>query len=130
MTEEVKKNAENMEVMSTLLGGNYVISEAIVSNMEKNYLTLAETEGEKEAEAVLENVKKEIEKIKDPQFKCIIATLILARCPINTQLSTINLHEKFLKIARMLNLSDAVKENPKVMEIVEELCKEDSDNNE
>lgn len=60
----------------------------------------------------MDTIEKALEKVKDPEFKAIIASIIWTKCPIGMQKSCIELHNKLLCAAMAAHMDKQTKGNP------------------
>lgn len=62
-------------------------------------------------EEVVDTIEKALEKIKDPEFKAIIASLIWTKCPLGMQKSCVKLHGEMVNTAMVARMQKRAKGN-------------------
>lgn len=115
MTKEKEsvKTVEDLKAQVTeMLGLDSMMDEDVVTNMKEVLINQAKSNGEDHIEEVVNTVLKAIEKIKNPEFKGIIASLIWTKCPMGMQESCIELHHKVLRTAMATHMQKQVGNNP------------------
>ena len=80
--------------------------------MKDKLITQAKNNGEEHIEEVINTIENALEKIKDPEFKAIIASFILTKCPIGMQKSCIKLHNNVLCAAMAAHIRKQTKDIP------------------
>ena len=94
--ESVERVKDLKAQVKDLLGADAMMDEDVTKNMKKILITLAKNDGEKHIEEVIDTIEKALEKIKNPEFKAIIASIIWTKCPMGMQKSCINYHSDML----------------------------------
>ena len=84
----------------------------LTKEMKDKLIAQAKNNGEKHIEEVMDTIEKALEKVKDPEFKAIIASIIWTKCPIGMQKSCIELHNKLLCVAMAAHMDKQTKGNP------------------
>ena len=96
-TKESVERVEDLKAqMRDLLGADAMMDEDVTKNMKETLITLAKSDGEKHIEEVIDTIEKALEKIKNPEFKAIIASIIWTKCPMGMQKSCIDQHNRLL----------------------------------
>ena len=99
-TNESVKRVEDLKAqVKDLLGVDAMIDEEVIKDMKEKLISQAKGKGEEHIEEVLDTIEKALEKIKDPEFKAVIASIVWTKCPLGMQKSCIELHEKLLYAA-------------------------------
>ena len=112
-TKESVERVEDFKAqVSELLGVDAMMDEGVIKEMKDNLITQAKNNGEEHIEEVIDTIEKALEKIKDPELKAIIASFILAKCPMGMQKSCIELHNKMLCAAMAAHMQEQTKGNP------------------
>lgn len=112
-TKESVERVEDFKAqVSELLGVDAMMDEGVIKEMKETTITLAKNNGEEHIEEVIDTIENAIEKIKDPEFKTIIASFILTKCPMGMQKSCIKLHNKMLCAAMAAHMQKQTKGNP------------------
>lgn len=97
---KTKKSVERVKDLKAqvrdLLGVDAMIDEDVTENMKETLITLAKSDGEEHIEEVIDTIERALEKIKNPEFKAIIASIIWTKCPMGMQKSCIDYHSKML----------------------------------
>ena len=113
---KTKKSVERVKdfkaQVSELLGVDAMIDEDVIKEAKETIITLAKNNGEEHIEEVIDTIENALEKIKDPEFKAIIASFILTKCPMGMQKSCIELHNKMLCAAMAAHMREQTKGNP------------------
>ena len=88
-TKESVERVEDFKAqVSELLGVDAMMDEDVTKKVKDKLITQAKNNGEEHIEEVINTIENALEKIKDPEFKAIIASFILTKCPIGIQNST------------------------------------------
>ena len=112
-TKESVERVEDFKAqVSELLGVDAMMDEDVIKSMKENLITRAKNNGEKCIEEVINTIEKALEKIKNPEFKAIIASFIWTKCPMGMQKSCIKLHNKMLCAAMAAHMREQTKGNP------------------
>ena len=112
-TKESVERVEDFKAqVSELLGVDAMMDEDVTKEMKETIITQAKNNGEEHIEEVIDTIESALEKIKDPEFKAIIASFILAKCPMGMQKSCIELHNKMLCAAMAAHMQKQTKGNP------------------
>ena len=112
-TKESVERVEDFKAqVEDLLGVDAMMDEDVTKKMKDKLITEAKINGEEHIEEVIDIIEKALEKIKDPEFKAIIASFILAKCPMGMQKSCIKLHNKILCAAMAAHMQKKTKGNP------------------
>ena len=112
-TKESVERVEDFKAqVEALLGVDAMMDEDVTKKMKDKLITEAKNNGEEHIEEVIDTIEKALEKIKDPEFKAIIASFILAKCPMGMQKSCIKLHNKILCAAMAAHMQKQTKGNP------------------
>lgn len=97
---KVKESVERVEDLKAqvaeMLGVGAMMDEDVTKDMKETLITQAKNNGEECIEEVIDTIEKALEKIKDPEFKAIIASIIWTKCPMGMQKTCIELHNKLL----------------------------------
>ena len=104
--EDFKAQVEN------LLGVNAMMDEDVTKEMKEILITQAKNNGEEHIEEVIDTIEKALEKIKNPEFKAIIASIIWTKCPMGMQKSCIVHHNKLLCAEMAAHMDKQTKGNP------------------
>ena len=111
-TNESAERVEDLKAqVKNLLGMDAMIDESVTKEMKDKLITQAKNNGEKHIEEVMDTIEKALEKVKDPEFKAIIASIIWTKCPIGMQKSCIELHNKLLCAAMAFHMEKQTKGN-------------------
>ena len=94
--ESVERVKDLKAQMRDLLGADAMMDEDVTENMKEILITLAKSDGEEHIEEVIDTIEKALEKIKNPEFKAIIASIIWTKCPMGMQKSCIKYHTEVL----------------------------------
>ena len=112
-TKESVERVEDFKAqVSELLGVDAMMDEDVTKEMKETLITQAKNNGEEHIEEVIDTIEKALEKIKDPEFKAIIASIIWTKCPMGMQKSCIELHNKMLCAAMAAHMQEQTKGNP------------------
>ena len=106
--EDVKAQVED------LLGVDAMMDEDVTKEMKEILITQAKNNGEEHIEEVIDTIESALEKIKGPEFKAIIASFILTKCPMGMQKFCIKLHNKMLCATMAAHMQKQTKGNPLV----------------
>lgn len=94
--ESVKRVKDLKAQVNDLLGVDAMMDEGVTKHMKEILITLAKRDGEEHIEEVIDTIEKALEKIKNPEFKAIIASIIWTKCPMGMQKSCIDYHSDML----------------------------------
>ena len=112
-TKESVERVEDFKAqVSELLGVDAMMDEGVTKEMKEILITQAKNNGEEHIEEVIDTIENALEKIKDPEFKAIIASIIWTKCPMGMQKSCIKLHNKMLCAAMAAHMRKQTKGNP------------------
>lgn len=112
-TNESVERVEDLKAqVKDLLGLDAMMDESVIKEMKDKLIAQAKNNGEKHIEEVMDTIEKALEKVKDPEFKAIIASIIWTKCPIGMQKSCIELHNKLLCVAMAAHMDKQTKGNP------------------
>lgn len=112
-TKESVERVEDFKAqVGDLLGVNAMIDEDVTKKVKDRLITQAKNNGEEHIEEVIDTIENALEKIKDPEFKAIIASFILTKCPMGVQKSCIKLHNNVLCAAMAAHMQKQTKGNP------------------
>lgn len=112
-TKESVERVEDLKAqVKDILGVDAMMDEDVTKRIKDKLITQAKNNGEEHIEEVIDTIEKALEKIKDPEFKAIIASFILTKCPMGMQKSCIELHNKFLCAAMAAHMQKQTKGNP------------------
>ena len=111
-TNESIEKVEDFKVqVKNLLGLDAMMGEDVTKEIKETIITQAKNNGEDHIEEVIDTIEKALEKIKDPEFKAIIASFIWTKCPMGMQKSCIKLHNKMLCAAMADHMQKQTKGN-------------------
>ena len=111
-TNESVERVEDLKAqVKDLLGLDAMMDESATKKMKDKLIAQAKNNGEKHIEEVIDTIEKALEKVKDPEFKAIIASIIWTKCPIGMQKSCIELHNKLLCAAMAAHMEKQTKGN-------------------
>ena len=114
-TKESVERVEDFKAqVSELLGIDAMMGEDVTKEMKETLITQAKNNGEEHIEEVINTIEKALEKIKNPEFKAIIASFIWTKCPMGMQKSCIELHHKMLCAAMAAHMQKQTEGNPLV----------------
>lgn len=112
-TKESVERVEDFKAqVGDLLGVDAMMDEDVTKKVKDKLITLAKNNGEEHIEEVIDTIENALEKIKDPEFKVIIASFILTKCPMGMQKSCIKLHNEMLCAAMAAHMQKQTKGNP------------------
>lgn len=112
-TKESVERVEDLKAqMKELLGVNAMMSEDVIKNMKEILIKQAKSNGEEHIEEVIDTIEKALDKIKNPEFKAIIASIIWAKCPMGIQKDCIELHNKLLYAEMAASMQNVIESNP------------------
>lgn len=112
-TKESVERVEDLKAqVKDLLGVDAIMDEDVTKDMKETLITQAKNNGEEHIEEVIDTIEKALEKIKDPEFKAIIASIIWTKCPMGMQKSCIELHYKILCAAMAAHMQKHTGNNP------------------
>lgn len=112
-TKESVERVEDLKAqMKKLLGVNAMMSEDVIKNMKEILIKQAKSNGEEHIEEVIDTIEKALDKIKNPEFKAIIASIIWAKCPMGMQKDCIELHNKLLYAEMAASMQNVIEGNP------------------
>ena len=112
-TKESVERVEDFKAqVEDLLGVDAMMDEDVTKEMKETLITQAKNNGEEYIEEVIDTIEKALEKIKNPEFKAIIASFIFTKCPMGMQKSCIELHNKMLRAAMAAHMQKQTKGNP------------------
>lgn len=112
-TKESVERVEDFKAqVSELLGVDAMMDEGVTKEMKETIITQAKNNGEEHIEEVIDTIEKALEKIKDPEFKAVIASIIWTKCPMGMQKSCIELHNKMLCAAMAAHMQEQTKGDP------------------
>lgn len=122
-TKESVERVEDLKAqMKELLGVNAMMGEDVIKNMKEILIKQAKSNGEEHIEEVIDTIEKALDKIKNPEFKAIIASIIWAKCPMGMQKDYIELHNKLLYAEMAASMQNVIEGNPliglKLLEVV------------
>lgn len=110
--ESVERVEDFKAQVKNLLGLDAMMDEDVTKEMKDKLITQAKNNGEKHIEEVMNTIEKALEKVKDPEFKAIIASIIWTKCPIGMQKSCIEHHNKLLCAAMAVHMDKQTEGNP------------------
>ena len=112
-TKESVERVEDLKAqMEKLLGVNAMMSEDVIKGMKEILIKQAKSNGEEHIEEVIDTIEKALDKIKNPEFKAIIASIIWAKCPMGMQKDCIELHNKLLYAEMAASMQNVIEGNP------------------
>lgn len=112
-TKESVERVEDLKAqMKELLGVNAMMGEDVIKNMKEILIKQAKSNGEEHIEEVIDTIEKALDKIKNPEFKAIIASIIWAKCPMGMQKDCIELHNKLLYAEMAASMQNVIEGNP------------------
>ena len=112
-TKESVERVEDLKAqVKDLLGIDAMMDEDVIKDIKKTIITQAKNNGEECIEEVIDTIEKALEKIKNPEFKAIIASIIWTKCPMGMQKSCIELHNKMLCAAMAAHMQKQTEGNP------------------
>lgn len=111
-TKESVERVEDLRAqVKNFIGLDAMIDEDVTKKVKDKLITQAKNNGEEHIEEVIDTIENALEKIKDPEFKAIIASFILTKCPIGMQKSCIKLHNNMLCAAMVAHIQKQTKGN-------------------
>lgn len=110
--ESVERVEDFKAQVKNLLGLDAMMDEDVTKEMKDKLITQAKNNGEEHIEEVIDTIEKALEKIKDPEFKAIIASIIWTKCPIGMQKSCIEYHNKLLCAEMAAHMNKQTEGNP------------------
>ena len=110
--ESVERVEDFKAQVKNLLGLDAMMDEDVTKEMKDKLITQAKNNGEEYIEEVMDTIESALEKVKNPEFKAIIASIIWTKCPIGMQKSCIELHNKLLCAAMAAHMDKQTKGNP------------------
>lgn len=114
-TKESVERVEDLKAqVKDILGVDAMMDEDVTKDMKKILITQAKSEGEEHIEEVIDTIEKALEKIKKPEFKAIIASIIWTKCPMGMQKSCLEYHNKMLCAAMAAHMKKQTEGNPLV----------------
>ena len=112
-TKESVERVEDFKAqVSELLGIDAMMGEDVTKKVKDRLITQAKNNGEEHIEEVINTIENALEKIKDPEFKAIIASIIWTKCPMGMQKSCIKFHDKMLCAAMAAHMQKQTKGDP------------------
>lgn len=112
-TKESVERVEDLKAqMKELLGVNAMMSEDVIKGMKETLIKQAKDDGEEHIEEVIDTIEKALDKIKNPEFKAIIASIIWTKCPMGMQKTCIELHNKILCAEMAASIQNLIEGNP------------------
>lgn len=112
-TKESVERVEDLKAqMKELLGVNAMMGEDVIKSMKETLIKQAKSNGEEHIEEVIDTIEKALDKIKNPEFKAIIASIIWAKCPMGMQKNCIELHNKLLYTEMTASIQNLIEGNP------------------
>ena len=112
-TKESVERVEDLKAqMKELLGVNAMMGEDVIKGMKETLIKQAKSNGEEHIEEVIDTIEKALDKIKNPEFKAIIASIIWAKCPMGMQKDCIELHNKLLYAEMTASIQNLIEGNP------------------
>ena len=110
--ESVERVEDFKAQVKNLLGLDAMMDEDVTKEMKETLITQAKNNGEEHIEEAIDTIEKALEKIKNPEFKAIIASIIWTKCPMGMQKSCIELHNKMLCDEMVAHMQKQTKGNP------------------
>ena len=112
-TKESVERVEDFKAqVNELLGVDAMMDEDVTKKVKDKLITQAKNNGEEHIEEVINTIENALEKIKDPEFKAIIASIIWTKCPMGMQKSCIKLHNNVLCAAMAAHMQKQTKGDP------------------
>ena len=112
-TKESVERVEDFKAqVSELLGVDAMMDEGMIKEIKETLITQAKNNGEEHIEEVIDTIENALEKIKDPEFKAIIASIIWTKCPMGMQKTCIEYHNKILCTAMAAHMKKQTKGDP------------------
>lgn len=114
-TKESVERVEDLKAqVKDILGVDAMMDEDVTKDMKKTLIIQAKNNGEEHIEEVINTIENALEKIKDPEFKAIIASIIWTKCPMGMQKSCLEYHNKMLCAAMAVHMQKQTEGNPLV----------------
>ena len=110
--ESVERVEDFKAQVKNFLGLDAMMDEDVTKEMKDKLITQAKNNGEEYIEEVMDTIEKALEKVKDPEFKAIIASIIWTKCPMGMQKSCLEYHNKMLCAAMAAHMQKQTKGNP------------------
>ena len=110
--ESVERVEDFKAQVKNLLGLDAMMDEDVTKKMKDKLITQAKNNGEEYIEEVMDTIEKALEKVKNPEFKAIIASIVWTKCPIGMQKYCIEHHNKLLCAAMAAHMDKQTKDNP------------------
>ena len=110
--ESVERVEDFKAQVKNLLGLDAMMDEDVIKGMKDTLITQAKNNGEKHIEEVLDTIEKALEKVKDPEFKAIIASIIWTKCSMGMQKSCIEHHNELLCAEMAAHMNKQTKGDP------------------
>ena len=110
--ESVERVEDFKAQVKNLLGLDAMMDENVTKEMKDKLITQAKNNGEEYIEEVMDTIEKALEKVKNPEFKASIASIIWTKCPIGMQKYCIEHHNKLLCAAMAAHMDKQTKDNP------------------
>lgn len=114
INESVKRAEDFKAQVKDFLGVDTMIDEEVIKDMKEKLISQAKGKGEEHIEEVVDTIEKALEKIKDPEFKAIIASFIWTKCSLGMQKSCVKLHGEMVDTAMVARMQKRAKGNPLV----------------
>ena len=112
-TKESVERVEDFKAqVGDLLGVDAMMDEDVTKEMKEILITQAKNNGEEHIEEVIDTIEKALEKIKNPEFKAVIASIIWTKCPMGMQKACIEFHNKLLCGAMAAHIQKQTEGNP------------------
>ena len=110
--ESVERVEDFKAQVKNLLGLDAMMDEDVIKGMRDTLITQAKNNGEEYIEEVMDTIEKALEKVKSPEFKASIASIVWTKCPIGMQKYCIERHNKLLCAAMAAHMDKQTKGNP------------------
>ena len=110
--ESVERVEDFKAQVKNLLGLDAMMDEDVIKKMKDTLITQAKNNGEEYIEEVMDTIEKALEKVKGPESKAIIASIIWTKCPMGMQKSCIEYHNKLLHAEMAAHMQKQTKGNP------------------
>ena len=110
--ESVERVEDFKAQVKNLLGLDAMMDEDVTKEMKDKLITQAKNNGEEYIEEVMDTIEKALEKVKGPEFKASIASIVWTKCPIGMQKYCIERHNKLLCAAMAAHMDKQTKDNP------------------
>lgn len=112
-TKESVERVEDLKAqVSEFFGIDAMMDERVTKDLKETLIKEAESNGEEHIEEVIDTIEKALEKIKNPEFKATIASIIWTKCPMGMQKTCIELHNKMLHVAIAAHMQKQTRDNP------------------